>query len=98
MTEAREWSENHSNLRLPQQFAKAVPCFIRFLEKFQVATSHIHHIEDQNDFIESKNQAAKNNKNVKPWKKHKKSKHGSEGSIFFKISFYKKTETQERRE
>ena len=54
MTEARKWSENHSNLKLPQLFAKAVTCFIRFLEKIQVATSHVHHIEDKNDFIESK--------------------------------------------
>ena len=40
-----------------------------FWKKFQVATSHVHHIEDKNDSLESKNQAAKNNKDVKTQKK-----------------------------
>ena len=76
MTETCKWLGNHTNLKLPQLFAKAVTCFIRVLEKFsfQVATSQVHHVEDKNDFIESKNPAAKNNKYVKPQKKPQKNR------------------------
>ena len=35
---------------------------------------------------------------MKPQKKNKTSKHASDDSFFFKIMFYKLTETQERRE
>ena len=69
-----------------------------FWKKFQVATSHANHIEDKNDFKESKNQAAKNNRDVKPQKKTQKIETCRGGSKFFKINFYENTETQGRRE
>ena len=80
---------------MPRQSHALFGCW----KQIQVATSHVHHIEDKNDFIESKNQAAKNNKYVKPQKKtQKKSKHASEDSNIFKINCNKTAETQERRE
>ena len=69
-----------------------------FRKNFQVATSQVHHLEEKNDFIESKNQAANNNRDVKPQKKTQKIDTSRGGSKFFKNDFYENTETQGRRE
>ena len=85
MTQARKWSENHSSLKLPQLFAKAVTCFIRFLEKISgcnlPCTSHWR----QGHFNESKMKPRKTIRTWNPRKEHKKSKLARRVQYFSKL-------------
>ena len=83
----------------PTTFANEVTCFIHFFKVFECASSHAHHIEDENDSLESKkpsseDQYVKNaRKNyIKNRNMHRIIQYSSE------TSSTQKTETNERRE
>ena len=90
--------QSYSNLKLPQLLVKAFTSFLRFLEKISgcnyPCASHSRHKR----FPRIEKASSEEQQGREAPKKHKKSKHASDDSKFFKIRFYKKTETQERRE
>ena len=60
-TETRERTEKNSNIGLPELFANANTFGVQFRKKLQDASRHVHHIRDENDFIDSNKSVAKTN-------------------------------------
>ena len=73
MTETRERTEKNQTM-LPQLFANGITCLIQFWEVFQVVSPHVNHIEDKNEFKETKDPAAKTSKDKNPTNSQKETK------------------------